>query len=128
MCMCGGVSLVAQRVKRLPAIRETWVRSPGWEDPLEKEIVTHSSILPRKSHGWRSLVGYSPRGRKELDTTERLHLTFTMRHSMHSCLVNHINIYFLKDNMFFHILFHYPIHPHTHTHTHTHTSCLYQLA
>ena len=61
-------------VKHLPTMRETQVRSPGWEDPLEKEIVTHSSILPRKSQGWRSLVGYSPRGRKELDTTERLHL------------------------------------------------------
>ena len=38
-------SLVAQRVKRLPAVRETWVRSLGWEDPLEKEMETHSSIL-----------------------------------------------------------------------------------
>ena len=32
-------------VKRLPATRETWVRSIGWEDPLEKEMATHSSIL-----------------------------------------------------------------------------------
>ena len=38
-------SLVAQRLKRLPAMRETWVRSLGWEDPLEKEMATHSSIL-----------------------------------------------------------------------------------
>ena len=38
-------SLVAQMVKRLPAMRETWVRSPGREDPLEKEMATHSSIL-----------------------------------------------------------------------------------
>ena len=38
-------SLVAQWVKNLPAVRETWVRSLGWEDPLEKETVTHSSIL-----------------------------------------------------------------------------------
>ena len=38
-------SLVAQRLKRLPAIQETWVRSLGWEDPLEKEMATHSSIL-----------------------------------------------------------------------------------
>ena len=38
-------SLVAQRVKRLPAMRETQVRSLGWEDPLEKEMATHSSIL-----------------------------------------------------------------------------------
>ena len=36
---------MAQRLKRLPPIRETQVRSLGWEDPLEKEMVTHSSIL-----------------------------------------------------------------------------------
>ena len=35
-------------VKRLPAMQETWVRSPGWEDPLEKEMATHSSILAWK--------------------------------------------------------------------------------
>ena len=40
------VSLVAQRLKCLPAMRETWVRSLGQEDPLEKEMATHSSILP----------------------------------------------------------------------------------
>ena len=38
-------SLVAQMVKNLPAMWETWVQSPGQEDPLEKEIATHSSIL-----------------------------------------------------------------------------------
>ena len=38
-------SLVAQRLKRLPAMRETWVLSLGREYPLEKEIATHSSIL-----------------------------------------------------------------------------------
>ena len=36
---------MAQTVKRLPAVQETWVRSLGWEDPLEKEMATHSSIL-----------------------------------------------------------------------------------
>ena len=38
-------SLVAQLVKNPPAVRETWVRSLGWEDPLEKGIATHLSIL-----------------------------------------------------------------------------------
>ena len=38
-------SLVAQRLKRLPAMQETWVQSLGWEDPLEKEMATHSRIL-----------------------------------------------------------------------------------
>ena len=40
-----GASLVAQTIKRLPAMRETWVRSLGRKDPLEKEMATHSSIL-----------------------------------------------------------------------------------
>ena len=39
-------SLVVQLVKNPPAMRETWVQSLGWEDPLEKEKATHSSILP----------------------------------------------------------------------------------
>ena len=38
-------SLVAQMVKNLPAVQETWVQSLGWEDPLEKEKATHSTIL-----------------------------------------------------------------------------------
>ena len=37
---------MAQMVKNLPAMQETWVRSLGWEDPLEKEMAIHSSILP----------------------------------------------------------------------------------
>ena len=41
-------SLVAQRVKRLPAMQETWVRSLGQEDPLEKEMANHSSTLAWK--------------------------------------------------------------------------------
>ena len=40
-----GASLVAQLVKNLPAMQETWVQSLGWEDPLEKGKATHSSIL-----------------------------------------------------------------------------------
>ena len=42
---CTKASLVAQTVKRLPAVWETQVRSLGWEDPLEKEMATHSSVL-----------------------------------------------------------------------------------
>ena len=63
-------SLVAQTVKSLPAMGETWVRSLVWEDPLEKEMATHSSILAWRIHGQRSLVGYSPWGHKELKMTE----------------------------------------------------------
>ena len=68
--------LMAQTVKRLPTMREAWVQSLGWEDPLEKEMATHSSTPAWKIHGQRSLVGYSPWGRKESDTTERLHFHF----------------------------------------------------
>ena len=65
--------MVAHRVKNPPAMQEIRVQSLGREDPLEKEMAAHSVLLPRKFHGWRSLVGYSPRGRKESDRTERLH-------------------------------------------------------
>ena len=50
-----GTSLVAQRVKRLPTVRETWVRSLGQEDPLEKEMATHSSTLAWKIPSQASL-------------------------------------------------------------------------
>ena len=61
---------MAQTVKRLPAMWGTWVQSLGLEDPLEKEMATHSSVLAFKIPWRRNLVGYSPWGRKELDTTE----------------------------------------------------------
>ena len=61
---------MAQTVKNLPAVQETQVRSLGQEDPLEKEMATHSSMLVWKSHGQRSLEGYSPWGHKESDMTE----------------------------------------------------------
>ena len=57
----------------MPAMQETWVRSLGWEDPLEKEMQPTPVFLPGESHGQRSLAGSSPRGRKESDTTEQLH-------------------------------------------------------
>ena len=57
-------SLVAHLVKNLPAMRETWIRSLGWEDPLEEELAPHSSTLPEESHGQRSLLGYSRGGCK----------------------------------------------------------------
>ena len=43
--LASGATLMAQLVKNLPAMRETWVQSLGWEDPLEKGKATHSSIL-----------------------------------------------------------------------------------
>ena len=60
-------------VKNLSAKQEMRVRFQGQEDPLEKEMAAHSSILAGKSHGQRSLVGYSPWGHRragqDLETT-----------------------------------------------------------
>ena len=62
-------SLVAQLVKNPPAMQEIWVRSLGWEDPLEKGKATHAVFQPKEFHGL-----YSPWGGKGLDSTERLSL------------------------------------------------------
>ena len=57
-------------IKNLPAKQETLVQFLGQEDLLEKEMATHSSIFAGKSHGQRSLVGYSSWNHKEADTTQ----------------------------------------------------------
>ena len=62
---------MAQTVERLPAMRETQVQSLGWEEPLEKEMATHSSTLAWNIP-WTEKPGGLRRGRKELDTTEQL--------------------------------------------------------
>ena len=71
--------MVAQTVKHLSIMRETWVRSLGWEDSLEKEMATHSSTLAWRIPWTEELgAGYCPWGRKGSGTTERLHfLSFT---------------------------------------------------
>ena len=68
-------------VKNPPALRVTWVRPLGWEDPLEEGMATHSSILARRIPAdrgpWRAT--YSPWGHKESDTTERLNTAMSGR-------------------------------------------------
>ena len=64
---------MAQTVKRLPAMQDTWVQSLGQEDPLEKEMATHSSTLAWRILWMEEPGRYSPWGRKESDATERLH-------------------------------------------------------
>ena len=68
---------MAQRIKRLPAMQETWVGSVGREYPLEEEMAAHFSILTWKIPWKRSLVSYSPWGHKESGTTEGLHFHFS---------------------------------------------------
>ena len=68
MCVCERVCVCAHAeldfpgssvAKNLPAVQVTWVRSLGWEDPLEEGMATHSST-PGDFHGQRNLMGYSP--------------------------------------------------------------------
>ena len=62
-------------VKHLPTMWETWLRSLGQEDPLEKEMATHSSILAWKIPWTEEHGRLQSTGHKELDATERLHCT-----------------------------------------------------
>ena len=80
-CVCECVHICTQGfpgvavVKKLTAIQETQgtrVPSLGREDPLEKEMAATPVFLPGKSHGQRSLAGYSPRSHKESGMTEQL--------------------------------------------------------
>ena len=72
---------MAQQVKNLPAIQETQetqVQSLGQEDPLEREMATHPVFLPEKSHGQRSLVGYSQRSQRvgHSQVTKHMHKSY----------------------------------------------------
>ena len=67
---------LVQRLKHLPAMWETWVRSLGREDPLEKEMATHSSVLAWRIPWMEEPGGLQSTGRKESDSTEWLHFHF----------------------------------------------------
>ena len=77
----------------LPVMQETWVRSLGQEDPLEKGMAIHRVFLPGKSQGQRSLSDYSPWSPKESDMLERLTLTLSLSLHMFICYA----ILFLYD-------------------------------
>ena len=68
--------LVAQVVKNLPAVQETWVPSLGREDPLEKGMTTHSSVLAWRIPWTEEPGRLSPLGHRQSDTTEQLTLHF----------------------------------------------------
>ena len=69
----GWASLVVQMVKNLPAVQESQVQPLGREDPLEREIATHSSVLAWRIPRTEEPSGLQSMGLKELDTTEWLH-------------------------------------------------------
>ena len=60
---------MAQTIKNLPAVQETWILSLGWEDPLEKEIATHSSILAWEIPRTEAPGGLQSMGSERVDTT-----------------------------------------------------------
>ena len=80
-------SLVAQTVKRLPTMRETWVQSLGWENLLEKEMAAHSSILAWKIPWMEKPGRLQSMGSQKLDTTEQLHF-LSFLYSVESSLFN----------------------------------------
>ena len=74
---------VSQTVKNPPAIHETWIQSLSQEDPLEKGMVTHCSILAWRIPWTEEPVGYSPWGRIEMDLTERQTLSLFLVLALH---------------------------------------------
>ena len=99
------ISFRPSQVTLWSAVRETWVWSLGWEDPLEKEMATHSRIIAWESLGQRSLVGYSPWGQKELDMTwwlnnsnffQRYSIIFSVQILCFFCLFKFIPKYLIQ--------------------------------
>ena len=81
-------------VKNLPAMQETWVPSLGQEDPLEKGMATHSSILAWRMPWTEEPGGLQLTGHKELHMTERLKLHFTSLYlSVHLGLLTVLSIH-----------------------------------
>ena len=80
-------------VRNLPAMQETWVRSLGWEDPLEKRMATHSSILAERILWTEEPSGLQSMESQESDTTEQLILwglvvgQWLDEHLIHACVV-----------------------------------------
>ena len=78
-----------QRLRGLPPMQETWVRSLGWEDPLEKEMVTHSSIL-----AWRIPWMEEPGGRLQSMGSPRVGHDWAT--SLHFMPMSHLSNYYIK--------------------------------
>ena len=120
-------------IRRINIVKETWFLSLGWEDPLEDGMTAQSSILAWKiPMDKSSLVGYSPWGHKELDTTEWLSTAHKWYHIIFVCFF--LTYFTYYDHLWTHpcgckwhfilyglVIFHYTYEPHTHKPYHTHT-------
>ena len=80
--------------------QEAWVQSLGPEDPWRRKWQPMPVFLPGEFHGQRSLVGYSPQGLKESDTTEQLHFTSSYDLSNKSLALKGMRNFFLKQDIF----------------------------
>ena len=78
-------------VKNLPTIQEMWVRSPGWEDSLEKGMSTHSSILAWRIPWTEEPGRLSKWDRRELDMTEQL--SFHFLHHFEALVISHVQFF-----------------------------------
>ena len=92
-------SLVAQTVKRLPAMRDTWVRFLGRKAAWGRKWQCILAVLPGNSHARRSLIGYTPWGRKESDTTEWLHFTSQIYMNSHNFKISILVTSTIQHNM-----------------------------
>ena len=100
-----GTSLVAQRLKCLPAMRETWVQSLGWEDPLEKGMATHSSIL-----AWRIPWREEPGGLQSMGSQRVRHdWAISFHFSMPSDIYIYIGFHTSFRIIFFYFLLKTPL-------------------
>ena len=80
-------------------MRETWVRSLGWEDPLENGMAAHSSILAWRIPQTEEPVSYSPWGHSELDTTERLTHTHAVTRALWVLLIGASQVALVVKNL-----------------------------
>ena len=87
---------MAQRVKRLPAMWETWVRSLGWEDPLEKEMATHSSILAWRIPWTEELGGLQSMGSRRVGHNRVTSQAYISGPRVSLCVCVYIYIYIFK--------------------------------
>ena len=85
-------SVVAQKVKNMPPMQDTWVKSMDREGPVRREWPPTPVFLPEESRGQRSLAGYSPRGHRESDTTEQLSMCARAHTHTHTHSVKTVNL------------------------------------
>ena len=94
--------LMAQTVKRLSTMWETWVRSLGWEVPWRRKRQPTPVVLPRKSHGWRSLVSMgSQRVRHDWATSLSLSLSQVYETSRYLCIELAYRQFYTSNYFFF---------------------------